>query len=202
MLIAQNLWSKAWEEASDGVDLANARVGGRTSKAFPNRENIDFWQQYGPEWVQSYIEWRINNPNWKIWKTPQGAPAIELGLTPAFADVPVKMVIDRVFEVNGDLVVVDLKTSKTVPSSSLQLGLYALGLKQTFGVEVKYGTFWMARLDGTIPLMDLSYYTEDKINYMLSSFDKARKQGLFIPNINNCNRCGLTSHCEFYSKNG
>jgi hypothetical protein len=104
MLLAQNYWDKAWAKESDGKDLTFARVGGRATKAFPNKENVDFWQKTGPEWVQSYIDWRIANHNWKIWHTPEGAPAVELGLTPTFADIPVKMVIDRVFEVDGELI--------------------------------------------------------------------------------------------------
>jgi hypothetical protein len=198
--MTQALWDKAWKQCADGVDLTNARVGGRTSKAFPNRENVDFWQSTGPEWVQEYIQWRQANHNWRIWHTPEGAPAIELGLTPTFAGVPVKMVIDRVFNVDGELVVVDLKTSQQTPASSLQLGFYRLGIQQVLGVEVKYGAYWMARQGGTTPLIDLTKYTEDKLEYLVSNFDKARKAGIFIPNQNNCNRCGLTEHCEFSSK--
>lgn len=194
------LWDKAWLKESEGVDLTFARVGGRTSKAFPNRENIDFWQQTGPEWVQSYIDWRKANHNWKIWHTPEGAPAVELGLTPVFANVPVKMVLDRVFEVDGELVVVDLKTSQQTPTSTLQLGFYKLGLKQVLGVDIKYGAYWMARQEGTSAMVDLSDYTEEKLEYLVASFDKARKAGIFIPNTNNCNRCGLTEHCQFTSK--
>ena len=200
MSTAQSLWDKAWTKEAEGVDLTFARVGGRTSKAFPNRENVDFWQHTGPEWVQAYIDWRKANTDWKIWHTPEGAPAIELGLTPVFADVPVKMVLDRVFEVNGELVVVDLKTSQQTPTSTLQLGFYKLGLKQVLGVDVKYGAYWMARQEGTSAMVDLSDYTEEKLEYLVSYFDKARKAGIFIPNTNNCNRCGLTEYCQFTSK--
>ena len=160
MSTVQSLWDSAWLKEAEGVDLTFARVGGRTSKAFPNRENVDFWQQTGPEWVQSYIDWRTANTDWKIWYTPEGAPAIELGLTPIFAGVPVKMVLDRVFEVNGELVVVDLKTSQQTPTSTLQLGFYKLGQKQIFGIDIKYGTYWMARQEGTSNMVDLSSYTE------------------------------------------
>lgn len=200
MTTTLDLWNKAWAEESEGIDLAFARVGGRSSKAFPNREDVDFWQQTGPEWVQAYIDWRQSNTNWRIWHTPEGAPAVELGLTPVFAGVPVKMVIDRVFNVDGELVVVDLKTSQQTPASTLQLGFYRLGLKQVLGVDVKYGAYWMARQQGTSPMVDLTSYTDEKLEYLVSNFDKARKAGIFLPNTNNCNRCGLTDHCQFTSK--
>ena len=194
------LWQESWDTCKGDLDLTNARVGGRASKAFPNREGVDFWQSTGPEWVQEYINWRQANTNWRIWHTDEGAPAVELGLTPTFAGVPVKMVIDRVFNVDGELVVVDLKTSQQTPASALQLGFYRLGLKQVLGVDVKYGAYWMARQSGTSPLIDLTSYTEDKLEYLVGSFDKARKAGIFIPNTNNCNRCGLTEYCEFSTK--
>jgi hypothetical protein len=200
LIEATKLFNKEWESLTEGYDLTNARVGGRATKAHPNKEDADFWVRTGPEWVKGYIEWRQNNPDWKIWTTPQGAPAIELGLTPEFAGVPVKMVIDRVFEVNGELVVVDLKTSQQTPSSSLQLGFYKVGIEQVLGVEVKWGNYWMARQSGTGSMIDLSNYTLDTIEYLVKGFDKARKSEIFLPNLNNCNRCGLTEFCQFTSK--
>lgn len=199
--MSNELWDKAWEEEAAGKDLTNARVGGRESKANPNKEDVTFWQTQGPKWVESYIKWRQANPNWKIWKTPQGTPAIELALMPDFAGVPVKMVIDRVFEVNGELVVVDLKTSQQTPSSALQLGFYKVGLERVLGVEIKLGTYWMARQSGTSSMVDLTTYTGDKMDYLAQNFDKARKSGIFLPNTNNCQyKCGLTAHCQFSTK--
>jgi hypothetical protein len=200
LVTATEIFNKHWAELTEGTDLSQARVGGRATKENPNKENVDFWARTGPLWVKGYIEWRRNNPDWKIWRTPQGAPAIELGLTPEFAGVPVKMVIDRVFEVNGELVVVDLKTSQQTPSSSLQLGFYKVGIEQVLGVEVKWGNYWMARQSGTGSMIDLSHYTLDTIEYFVQGFDKARKSGIFLPNLNNCNRCGLTEFCQFTSK--
>jgi len=197
---ASELWTQAWAEEAKDIDLTNARVGGRATKANPNKEDAVFWNETGPKWVESYITWRKNNTNWKIWRTPDGVPAIELGIIPEFAGVPVKMVIDRVFDYHGNLVVVDLKTSQQTPASSLQLGFYKVGLEKVFGVEIKYGTYWMARQSGTSELIDLSGYTADKLDYLAMNFDKARKSGIFLPNTNNCNRCGLTEYCEFTSK--
>ena len=201
LIDATKLFNKHWADLTKDADLSQARVGGRATKQNPNKEDADFWARTGPEWVKGYIEWRRHNTNWKIWKGTDGkVPAIELGLTPNFAGVPVKMVIDRVFEVDGELVVVDLKTSQQTPSSSLQLGFYRAGIKQVLGVDVKWGAYWMARQSGTTPLIDLTTYTDDKIDYLVAGFDKARQNGIFLPNLNNCNRCGLTEHCQFTTK--
>ena len=197
------LWAKAWAQELGDKDLTNARVGGRATKANPQKEDVNFWQATGPQWVQAYIDWRKANPNWKLWKTPQGAPAIELAMLPEFAGVPVKMILDRVFEVNGELVIVDLKTSQQTPTNTLQLGFYKVGLLKTFGIDVKWGTYWMARQHGVSPLVSLEQYTEDKLEYLVAGFDKARKAGIFLPNTNNCQyKCGLTAHCQFSTKIG
>ena len=197
------LWAKAWAQELGDKDLTNARVGGRATKANPQKEDVNFWQATGPQWVQAYIDWRKANPDWKLWKTPQGAPAVELAMLPEFAGVPVKMILDRVFEVNGELVIVDLKTSQQTPTNTLQLGFYKVGLLKTFGIDVKWGTYWMARQHGVSPLVSLEQYTEDKLEYLVSGFDKARKAGIFLPNTNNCQyKCGLTAHCQFSTKIG
>lgn len=197
----QNLWTESWNVSKGDIDLTGARVGGRATKANPNKEDEAFWHTTGPKWVENYIAWRKANPNWKIWITPEGAPAIELGLTPVVADVPIKMFIDRVFEVDGQLVIVDLKTSQQTPASSLQLGFYKLGIEQTFGVDVRWGNYYMSRGSNTVDMIDLNEYSYDKMEYLVKQFDTARKAGVFLPNTNNCQyRCGLTQHCQFSTK--
>jgi hypothetical protein len=106
--------------------------------------------------------------------------AIEIGIIPEFAGVPVKMVIDRVFDVDGQLVVVDLKTSQRTPDSSLQLGFYRAGLKKVFGIDVNYGSYWMSRQSGTSEMVDLTKYSTDMIDYFVEKFDKARRDGYIL----------------------
>ncbi len=201
MSTANQLWSTAWDLSKGDTDLTNARVGGRATKANPNKEDVTFWQSAGPRWVEGYIAWRKTNPDWKIWTAPDGNPGIELALTPVVNGVAVKMIIDRVFEVNGELVIVDLKTSQNTPTSSLQLGFYKLGLEQQFGREIKWGTYYMSRGNNISDMVDLSEYTYDKMEYLITQFDKARKSAIFLPNTNSCQyMCGLTEYCQFSIK--
>lgn len=199
--MTNELWAKAWAKETKDIDLNLARVAGRSTKANPNKEDAAWWAEQGPQWVDNYISWRKSNKNWKIWKTPQGARAIEIELNPVIADVPVKMVIDRVFEVDGELVIVDLKTSARRPTSDLQLGFYKVGLEMMLGVKVNQGNYWMSRDSGTGEMIDLSRYTVDMLEYLVSGFDKARKAGIFLPNLSSCNFCGLTEHCTFTKEN-
>lgn len=195
--MTNELWTKAWAKETKDIDLTLARVAGRSTKANPNKEDAAWWAEQGPQWVDNYISWRKSNTNWKIWKTPQGARAIEIELNPVIADVPVKMVIDRVFEVDGELVIVDLKTSARRPTSDLQLGFYKVGLEMMLGVKVNQGNYWMSRDSGTGEMIDLSRYTKDTLEYFVDGFDKARKAGIFLPNLQSCSYCGLTEHCQF-----
>ena len=199
--MTNELWTKAWAKETKDIDLTLARVAGRSTKANPNKEDAAWWAEQGPQWVDNYISWRKSNTNWKIWKTPQGVKAIEIELNPVIADVPVKMVIDRVFEVNGELIIVDLKTSARRPISDLQLGFYKVGLEMMLGVKVNQGNYWMSRDSGTGEMIDLSRYTVDMLEYLVSGFDKARKAGIFLPNLSSCSFCGLTEHCTFTKEN-
>ena len=63
------LWEKAWAEETKDLDFSIARVAGRATKEFPNKEDANWWNTKGPEWVENYILWRKNNPDWKIWTT-------------------------------------------------------------------------------------------------------------------------------------
>lgn len=197
-----DLWNKAWAEELGTQDLTNARTGGRATKANPNREDQEWWHEQGPRWVEEYISWRKANESWKIWTTPDGKPAIELLLEPTIADgTKVKMVLDRVFLANGELVVIDLKTSSRDPSNSLQLGFYKWGLEQIFpDVKVAWGTYFMSRKAGVLPLKDLSFYTNEKMEYLINSFNIARLSKNYIPNPSSCNLCGFTKICQFSSK--
>lgn len=194
------LWDKAWLLETKDLNLETARRAGRVTVANPNKEDGNWWNTQGSVWVDNYILWRKNNPSWKIWTTPQGARAIELQLNPVIAGVTIKMIIDRIFEVDGKLVIVDLKTSARRPTSDLQLGFYKVGLEQTLGIEINTGNYWMSRESGTGDMIDLSRYTLDTLEYFAEGFDKARKAGIFLPNLSSCNFCGLTEHCQFTAK--
>lgn len=194
------LWDKAWLLETKDLNLETARRAGRATIANPNKEDGNWWNTQGSVWVDNYILWRKNNPDWKIWTTPQGARAIELQLNPVISGVTIKMVIDRIFEVDGKLIIVDLKTSVKRPTSDLQLGFYKVGLEQSLGIEINTGNYWMSRESGTGDMIDLSRYTLDTLEYFAEGFDKARKAGIFLPNLSSCNFCGLTEHCQFTAK--
>lgn len=183
------------------LDTSLWRAGGRVSKTWPNKENYAWWKAHGPTQVTNWISWREVNPNLIVWVAPDGEPAIELAITCMIGDVPVRMVIDRVFvnEATGELVIVDLKTGSRTPDSDLQLGFYKVGILKHFGVEVTRGAYWMSRKGELTEPVDLSRYSEHLIGSMLSQFNRAVDSQIFIPHLTNlCNSCSVNRGCYAY----
>lgn len=192
---------KTSQIGSTGVETALWRAGGRVTKANPNKEDETWWKFEGRNMLDRWVTWRTGAHGWKLWSTPEGIPAVELGFSPVLGGVTVQMHIDRVMVTpDSELVILDLKTGQRTPSSDLQLAFYAVGMEKMLGIRPKYGTYWMARDGMTSPLVDLDFYKTEMIEEMVSDFDKARQAHLFIPNFNNCKMCDLTEQCKWYKK--
>lgn len=192
---------KTSQIGSTSLETALWRAGGRATKANPDKENDTWWKFEGRNMLDRWVSWRTGSLGWKLWVTPEGVPAIELGLNPVLGGVTVQMHIDRVMVTpDGELVILDLKTGQRTPSSDLQLAFYAVGMEKMIGIRPKYGTYWMAREGTTSPLVDLDFYKTEMIEEMVSEFEKARQAHLFIPNLNNCKMCDLTDKCKWYRK--
>jgi len=196
-------WDEAWtrlqEEQLKKKNVAKSewKAAGRVSKANPNKEDGDWWTVNGSTMVDSWINWR-KNAAWKIWEVTPGVPAIELGITPIWNDVPVQMHLDRVMITpDGELVVLDIKTGSRTPSSDLQLGFYAAGMESVLGIRPQYGAYWMARDGGIGEMINLDKYTVDSISDMVTKYDTARRQEIFLPNLNHCVMCGLVKDCKW-----
>ena len=197
-----DIWREAWDYESkdrgyDKVAKEDFRQSVRTTKANPDGENYDWWFNNGIEFVNSWINWKRNS-GWKIWETPNGDPAIELGLTPKFDNTLVKLVLDRVMvNPEGELIILDIKTGRNTPSSDLQLAFYAAGMEQAFGIRPRWGTYWMARQGGTGVPLDLDLVPTSTVDYLIKEFNRARKANLFIPNLTNCKMCSRTDYCKW-----
>ena len=192
---------KERQESSTGLETATWRSGGRATKANPDKENGVWCIEQGRCMLQKWADWRTGSHGWQLWSDGNGVPAIEIGMSPVLGGVTVQMHIDRVMVTpEGELIILDLKTGARTPSSDLQLAFYAAGMEKTFGIRPKYGTYWMAREGMTTPLVDLDFYSMEMIEQMVSDFDKARQAHLFIPNLNHCKMCDLTTQCKWFNK--
>jgi RecB family exonuclease len=174
------------------------RAGGRATKAYPNKEDKTWWMAEGPTLVHNYYTWRLGNPNLEIWRTPEGTPAIELGISVNLpGGITLKSFIDRVFvdRKTGETMIVDLKTGQP-PKSGLQLAFYRTILAEQFDVTPTYGAYWMARQGTLDTVYDLRQYPTSMVQRWLRDAQKAIDLGVFIPNMTNlCNTCGVQKHC-------
>jgi hypothetical protein len=188
------------ELKNSGVSKEDFKAGGRASKAFPNKENYDWWVANGGAMLSSWISWRLGS-GWTIWEPEEGVKAIELGIEYTVEDAEIKMFIDRVMVTpDGELVVLDLKTGSRTPSSDLQLAVYAAGIERKYGVRPAFGAYWMAREGITSQLSSLDYLPTDRVEALVKNFDKARKAGIFLPNTTNCFYCSVAQYCEWSKK--
>ena len=183
------------------------RAGGRPTKAMPNGEDEGWWRANAPAMIQSWISWRAQNPNLHVW-TVDGVPAIELQVRAEvdLADgtkVALKGFIDRVFidSDTGQLLIVDLKSGKNAPAP-LQLGFYKRALHATFGVDVQFGAYWMARTGTLSTVEDLDAFSDEVIDYWIRNTYEGIRQGIFLPHVTAlCKGCGVRPHCYVFNKN-
>jgi len=195
-------WNKQVSDQSKktDVDQSEWRAAGRVSKANPNKEDGNWWLTNGAKMFDNWVAFRNGSNGWRLWEH-NGVPAIEIGMTPIWNDVPVQMHLDRVMvNPDGELVVLDIKTGSRTPTSDLQLAFYAAGMEEMLGVRPRWGAYWMAREGIVSEMIDLDKYTKEDIISIVTQFDTARKQSIFLPNFSHCVMCNLKTKCKW--KNG
>lgn len=188
--------SEEMEAVEDEMPGARWAAGGRATKEFPNGEDEAWWRASGPRMVQDWIKWR-EDEGWSVWVLPDGSPAIEVELQPTFGGITHRMIIDRVMVTpKRQIVVVDLKSGRQMPSHDLQLGFYHAGLRQVFGVSA-FGAYWNARKAEMSPLKDLRHYTAALLDAYAERFVAARRGRIFLPHVNPfCKGCGMAVFCS------
>lgn len=171
-----------------------------------------YWMMNGSALAQNFIDWHKANPQFHIWITPKGEPAIELPLEVNFGSVKVRMVIDSIFEVgdvktgNGALVVVDFKSGSTKPKNERQLGTYACGVEIEYGIRPRYGTYFMCQGVGKDPEKLVYFqpvtemagpqYSYEYLTKEYEALDRAIENEVFmaVPG-DNCRMCGVSYAC-------
>ncbi len=94
-----------------------------------------------------------------------------------------------------EIIVVDLKTGMRTPQSDLQLQVYACMLERATGIRPDFGAYWMARQGGTSTPVRLNKFTLKKLDEMVSLFQKAREDNLYLPNFESCKMCSVQEYC-------
>jgi hypothetical protein len=177
-------------------------VGGRATKANPDRENEAWWRENGPLQVENYALWRQANPQFTIWEGPEG-PAIEYPFTTSFAgeDTPSHGFIDRIFQDQGsNLYVVDIKSGTRQPADVTQLAVYATAIEHTTGIRPQFGSYYMTRTAYLTAPMDLNRWNADMLGPWFRIAKEGIEAGRFLPRLSmDCGFCSVQSFC--YAKN-
>lgn len=182
----EDLWNHAWFEQVKEDEEAN---GDMNDWQFAKREDMSWWYGEGIWMLERWVKFRNNG--WNIYED-----FVEKEYQIEIDNTVVKMAIDRVMtDFEGNRVLLDIKTGASSQRHPLQLAVYAWALEKQ-GVTVDKAGFWDART-GHVSLWNLSNLYPDRIEDMLNSFDKARKEAIFLPNLSNCGRCGVTSACKY-----
>lgn len=188
------------------------RVGGRSSKEYPNKEDRTWWLDKGPEMVAQYVLAQEGRSA-EVYRIDADTLGLEVGFDwvptgAAFEHYrePVKGFIDQVlYDPRTEQILVrDYKSGSQVPVDRLQLMVYRLALEDCFGVTARswWGDFWHARKGVATRGWDLSDRgrVEAEVAYRFAAMDTAERLGLYPTNPgNNCSACGVREHCPSMS---
>lgn len=193
--------------------LATWRASGRSSAAYPNKEDRGWWLDKGPEMVAQYVLAQAGR-EYEILRMPDPSPeplgdalALELGFMLRLPGLPpVKGFIDQVlyFPRTDAVIVRDLKSGAQIPQDQLQVKVYSLALRQCFGIDAPkmWGDYWDARKGVATKGVDLSDVArvEAEVRYRVAAMDTAEQLDLYPPNPSNlCSSCGVRKHCPAMS---
>lgn len=198
-------WDLMWQEAfqsqiaevqeKSGTNPVDWRKGGRATKANPDKEDGNWWNENGKTMFFDFINaWQ--GSGMEIWRTPAGNPGVEIGFNNMFGEVPIKAFADLIAIEGDKIVVVDFKTGNYTPDSSMQLGVYACCMEMTFGIRPTKGYFYSARKAQFEEVTGLDRWTIPVMTEMFTQFSRGIDAEIFLPNIGmSCGTCGVKEYC-------
>lgn len=207
------------EEAEKVFEDAYAEAVAQYTATTPN---FDYWFRSGPyrgeadierrygigkEQVEKYYDWREAHPEEKIWVAPDGTPGVELEFQMDLSGVLVRGFIDQILqlgdpqvtEVNGKVVVRDIKTGNKLPDDDFQLGTYAVAMQKLFGVYATEGDYWLGKSGKPTFPYDLTEWTEERLTEEFHWLEEQIQAGNFEPDPepSKCMFCDVNSSCPF-----
>ena len=168
-------------------------------------QNRSYWEKNGPQMVSNWLSWR-ERTGWKVaWIGDMPIIEYDLDVTMEIGGVERSVLgaPDRIFELpNKELVIVDIKSGSTTPSSPAQQGLYATLLELEGHRRPKFGTFVKVGIQPKtgggkhLTLAPLKKYDERYFEQLFTAFRSQLETGTFLPNVGDfCDRCGVRGSC-------
>ena len=183
---SEAIWNRVWFEQVKADELVN---GDMNTWQYAKREDMSWWYGEGILMLDNWIKFR--SKGWKVYKD-----FVEKEYEIPIDDATVKMAIDRVMvSPEGKIILLDIKTGASSQKHPLQLAVYKWALEH-HGIKIDGAGFWDARTN-SISMWNLEFLDYARVLDILNDFDKARKNNIFLPNLNNCARCDVISSCKF-----
>lgn len=186
-------WAENYNLADNGMPF---RAGGKKTTAYPNKEDARWWLDNGPKMLDFWVQFRETS-GYTIYELPDGAKAVETELNTEVGGVNMKGFLDRLMvSPEGELIVVDIKTSSKAPVTYTQLGTYAILTEKTMGIRPVKGAYWMARTGELTEPVELDHYTEGRLATHVKGFKIAVDNNIFIPQPGfMCGTCSVNHAC-------
>jgi putative RecB family exonuclease len=177
-------------------------TGGRKS----GEQDVADRRVIGAYQVEQYIEYALENAaNWRV-------IASEVGFEILIGGVLTTGFIDQVRQhADGTIEVADPKGGSTTPGSGVQLAVYRKAVEEYMGVKPTKACFLKLARPATArgkakPTLELHHdmepWTDELLAQMFRDFDKAERQGLYLPNASDdCHRtCSVADYCTVPGK--
>ncbi|AFU20771.1 exonuclease [Mycobacterium phage Marcell] len=188
-------------EYADGINEATEETPNLgwwfASGPYRGADDIERRWGIGLQQVDKTLDWIDNHQSLEVWHTPDGTPGIELAIEFELDGIEIRGYIDAVLVLDGEVLVVDWKTGLK-PGDDFQLAVYALALKQLYGVEITRGVYFMAKTGKPTYPYDLTDWTREKISARFQEMERKLEAGDFTPKPGaSCARCDVALSCEY-----
>ncbi len=205
--ILEEGWAKALDLAIEAQKAETPDVPEHEWRiANKGLENYDWWRVNGADMLKRYVAyWAPKRAEgWKIYTMPGGQAALELELSLDVDGRRFDVIIDQVWQrPDRSLFIPDLKSGKSTPASTFQLGGAAWALTGALGLSYATigGGFYVAR-QGSHDLETadlLAAHSWDEMRHKVRSFFAMRNAKAFLPRVSNfgggCSSCGFKTIC-------
>ncbi|QAY04367.1 Cas4 exonuclease [Mycobacterium phage SpikeBT] len=188
-------------EYADGINEATEETPNLgwwfASGPYRGADDIERRWGIGLQQVDKTLDWIDNHQSLEVWHAPDGTPGIELAIEFELDGIEIRGYIDAVLVLDGEVLVVDWKTGLK-PGDDFQLAVYALALKQLYGVEITRGVYFMAKTGKPTYPYDLTDWTREKISARFHEMERKLEAGDFTPKPGaSCARCDVALSCEY-----
>ncbi|MFI6682582.1 RecB family exonuclease [Streptomyces sp. NPDC050485] len=194
----------------EAVTLFSERYSALVNKSLDKEPNTDLWlsangsggedieRRYvlGQQQTGRYVEWAADNPT-ETYRTPEGAPAVELYFMVELGGVRVRGFIDQlVQDADGTVRPRDWKTGSM--KSKFQLETYGVAVRKVYGVDVNKADWYLAKTGRLSRPVALDKVTEAAVGERYAAMDAGVKRGDFPANPSfSCRFCDVAHACSF-----